>query len=148
MPSTAAAHEIHEWRRSDPEQSEPRSIQDGAEVDPPAPAAPGHVRPDRHDVGRSALRPSGCRAGPAWPGLPTSEAIAPADHAFDKSKGQASRDQRLGRQTTIFVSPIDSIPARRIISVAERREWRAFVRSLEEHHVAVDHVGSEGESTP
>ena len=61
---------------------------------------------------------------------------------------KASLDQRLGRQTTIFVSPITSIPAWRIVGVAKRREWRAFVRSLAEHHVAVDHVGSDGESTP
>ena len=53
---------------------------------------------------------------------------------------KASLDQRLGRSTTILVTPIKSIPAWRIVGVEQRRQWRALVRALEEHGVEVDYL--------
>ena len=62
------------------------------------------------------------------------------------SRIKQSLEQRLGRSVTIFVAPLDSIPAWRIHGTAKRREWERFVRSLASHGVAVRYVSEDGDS--
>lgn len=57
-----------------------------------------------------------------------------------------SPEQRLGRSVTIFLAPLDSIPAWRIHGIAKRREWERFVRSLASHGVAVRYVSEDRDS--
>lgn len=59
---------------------------------------------------------------------------------------KASLDQRIGKQTTIFIAPIASIPAWRIDGIAKRREWRAFVKALEDNDVVVSYLSDDAES--
>lgn len=59
---------------------------------------------------------------------------------------KASLDQRLGRQTSIFIAPLKSIPAWRVYGTAKRREWRRFVEAAESRGVEIKYLeeGSEG----
>jgi hypothetical protein len=59
---------------------------------------------------------------------------------------KASLDQRLGRQTSIFIAPLKSIPAWRVYGTAKRREWRRFVETAASRGVDVKYLeeGSEG----
>jgi hypothetical protein len=59
---------------------------------------------------------------------------------------KASLDQRLGRQTSILIAPLKSLPAWRIFGSAKRREWRNFVdaaalRGVEVQYLTKGHEG-------
>jgi hypothetical protein len=53
---------------------------------------------------------------------------------------KASIEQRLGRQATVLVVPLKSIPAWKIFSAKKQREWRRFIRALQENGVEILYV--------
>lgn len=59
---------------------------------------------------------------------------------------KASLEQRIGRQATIFIAPLTSVPAWRIVGIEKRREWRAFVRAIEDHKVEVKFLTGDADS--
>lgn len=59
---------------------------------------------------------------------------------------KASLEQRIGRQSTIFIAPISSIPAWHISGIAKRREWRRFVQALTDNNIDVRYVSQDTDS--
>lgn len=59
---------------------------------------------------------------------------------------KSSLGQRIGRQATIFIAPISSIPAWHISGAAKRREWRRFVQALTDHNIDVRYVSQDADS--
>lgn len=53
---------------------------------------------------------------------------------------RASLEQRIGRDVSIFVTPIKSIPAWRIYGAAKRREWRRFVDAVAIHGIKIQYL--------
>lgn len=60
---------------------------------------------------------------------------------------KASIEQRIGRQTTIMIAPIKSIPSWRIHGAAKRREWRHFIKALDTYNVQISHVTGDADSS-
>lgn len=58
---------------------------------------------------------------------------------------KASLDQQIGRSTSVFITPITSIPAWRIHGAAKRREWRDFNNALLDHGIIVRYASSNSE---
>ena len=59
---------------------------------------------------------------------------------------KSSLEQRIGRNMTIFVAPLKSVPAWRIQGVKKRREWRRFVQDLADHGIDVQFITDDNES--
>lgn len=59
---------------------------------------------------------------------------------------KSSLEQRIGRQATIFIAPISSIPAWKISGIAKRREWKRFVQALADHNIDVRYVSQDADS--
>jgi len=58
---------------------------------------------------------------------------------------KASLDQRLGRQTSLLIAPLKSLPAWRIYGSAKRREWRQFVDAAALRGVEVQYLTKRSE---
>ncbi len=58
---------------------------------------------------------------------------------------KASLEQQIGRDTTILIAPLTSVPAWRVHGAAKRREWRRFADAVDAAGVRVRYLSRDTE---
>jgi hypothetical protein len=60
---------------------------------------------------------------------------------------KASLEQRLGRQVSIIIIPVKSIPAWRIYGQEKRREWKRFNDAVNAKRIDIRYLAGDAEGT-